>query len=189
MVPRRAAKWNGAIAGSELGHFVSCDDLPHASSGNWQGLVNRRRVQEPPTDGMIKSPCRPFSARIVAQSSTDLWSRASRSMSLARSRAIALEPRDPSAGVAVVFAPWTSQEDAFAARSRPAAASSAMAPSRSSSWSSRRRRDYLSTDSARRRPSRRRSAGAGRPAFRPSVAPAVVHDHARVLPAQGGAWR
>jgi hypothetical protein len=27
---------------------------------------------------------------------------------------IALEPRDPSAGVAVVFAPWTSQEDALA---------------------------------------------------------------------------
>jgi hypothetical protein len=27
---------------------------------------------------------------------------------------IALEPRDPAAGVAVVFAPWTSQEDALA---------------------------------------------------------------------------
>ena len=27
---------------------------------------------------------------------------------------IALQPRDPAAGVAVVFAPWTSQEDALA---------------------------------------------------------------------------
>ena len=27
---------------------------------------------------------------------------------------IALEPRDPASGVAVVFAPWTSQEDALA---------------------------------------------------------------------------